>query len=147
MHLYDWTGRSAGSGIILARPLTFMNRSGNVMPVLLRRARADVEDLLVVCDNLDLPPGVVRLKRKGSARSHNGLASIMDRLGTGDFMRLYVGIGRPEPGVSVVDHVLGCPPEGEFQLYDDAITLGAWAVEELLTESTDAVMNGLNRRS
>jgi len=117
------------------------------MPVLLRRARADVEDLLVVCDNLDLPPGAVRLKRKGSARSHNGLASIMDRLGTGDFMRLYVGIGRPELGESVVDHVLGSPPEGERQLYEDAIALGAWAVEELLTESTDAVMNALNRRS
>ncbi len=117
------------------------------MPALLKRAGADVGDLLVVCDNLDLPPGTVRLKRKGSARSHNGLASIMGILGTGEFMRLYVGIGRPESGDSVVDHVLGCPPEREAELYEGAVSLAAWAVEALLTESADVVMNALNRRS
>lgn len=117
------------------------------MPALLKRARVDVGDLLVVCDNLDLPPGTVRLKRKGSARSHNGLASIMETLGTGEFMRLYVGIGRPESGDSVVDHVLGCPPEQESNLYEGAVSVAAWAVEALLTESTDTVMNALNRRS
>ncbi len=117
------------------------------MPVLLRRAGADVGDLLVVCDNLDLPPGTVRLKRNGSSRSHNGLASIMDVLGTGEFMRLYVGIGRPESGGSVVDHVLGCPPESESELYSGAGSLAVWAVEQLLSESADSVMNALNHRS
>lgn len=147
LRLYEWTGSASVQGIVLARPLTYMNRSGTVMPSVLRRARADVGDLLVVCDNLDLPPGTVRLKRKGSARSHNGLASIMDILGTGDFMRLYVGIGHPEHGDSVVDHVLGCPPDHESELYREAVSLAAWAAEELMTESTDAVMNALNRRS
>lgn len=117
------------------------------MPGLLKRAGSDVGDLLVVCDNLDLPSGTVRLKRKGSARSHNGLVSIMDILGTGEFMRLYVGIGRPESGESVVDHVLGCPPLREADSYEAAVSLAAWAVEALLTESADAVMNTLNQRS
>jgi PTH1 family peptidyl-tRNA hydrolase len=71
----------------------------------------------------------------------------MDVLGTGDFMRLYIGIGRPEPGDSVVDHVLGCPPDRDSELYTSAVSLAAWAVEALLIDSPDAVMNALNRRS
>lgn len=147
LRLYEWTGRAAKDGIVLARPLTFMNRSGGVMPTLLRRAHSEVGDLLVVCDNLDLPPGTVRLKRKGRSRSHNGLSSVMDVLGTGEFMRLYIGIGRPDPGDSVVDHVLGCPPDRESELYTGAVSLAAWAVEATLIDSPDAVMNALNRRS
>jgi peptidyl-tRNA hydrolase, PTH1 family len=145
-HLYEWTGRPDESRMTLARPLTYMNRSGSVLPNLLKRTRSMTSDLLVVCDNLDLPAGSVRLKRKGSARSHNGLASIMDALGAGDFMRLYIGIGRPADGMTVVDHVLGIPPEDETEIYTSAIALAASSVEALLTQPPDAVMNSLNRR-
>ena len=124
-----------------------MNRSGSVILNLIRRTRVEIGEVLVVCDNLDLPPGTVRLKRRGSARSHNGLASVMDALGTGDFMRLYIGIGRPETGHTVVDHVLSVPPENETEVYASAISLAAWSVQALLTEPADSVMNSLNRRS
>ena len=131
---------------MLARPLTFMNRSGAVLPGLLRRAPAGVHELLIVCDNLDLPTGAVRLKRSGKARSHNGLASVMDALGTGEFLRLYIGIGRPADGTSVVDHVLGLPGEEEAAVLHSAVELAAGAVESLLTNPVDTVMNSLNRR-
>jgi PTH1 family peptidyl-tRNA hydrolase len=132
------------SSLTLARPLTFMNRSGEVMRALLRRAHASISDVVVICDNLDLPPGSVRVKRRGSARSHNGLASIMDALGTGEFLRIYIGIGRPAPGVTVVEHVLGVPPDEETEAYERAILAAASAVERLVDEPVDAVMNSVN---
>ena len=112
----------------------------------MRRCRCELSDLVVVCDNLDLPVGAVRLKRNGKSRSHNGLASIMDVLGTGDFTRIYIGIGRPQEGCSVVDHVLGVPTEDETQLYANAVSRAAWAAEALLDRGIETVMNDLNRK-
>jgi PTH1 family peptidyl-tRNA hydrolase len=132
-------------GLALAEPLTYMNNSGQVFPSLLRRFRVTSEELLVVCDNLDLPPGRVRLKRGGGTAGHNGLSSIVKALGHGDFMRLYVGVGRPESG-GVVEHVLGRPLEGEQKLYDEAVSRGADAVISLRERGLDQVMNEINRR-
>jgi len=123
-----------------------MNRSGTVIPSLLRASGATIDDLLVVCDNMDLQPGVVRLKRKGSSRSHNGLASIMDSLGTGNFARLYIGVGRPADASSVVDHVLAVPDEDEAPRYESAIREAAEAVTMLTGEAIDRVMNRVNLR-
>lgn len=142
---YEWSGRD--QTLVLARPLTFMNRSGTVLPALLRRTGASVAELVVVCDNLDLPAGTVRLKRRGSSRSHNGLASIMDELGTGEFMRLYIGIGRPPSGISVVDHVLTPPSSEEAPVYAEAVARAARAVDALSNSSPEAVMNELNARA
>lgn len=103
-------------------------------------------DLVVVCDNLDLPAGTVRIKRRGSARSHNGLASLMDALGTGEFARLYVGIGRPRGETTVIDHVLSRPDDDEHEHYRHAIDEAAQAVLELETQPLDAVMNAVNQR-
>ena len=131
---------------MLAIPLTYMNRSGHVIPGLLNATGASVEDLLVVCDNLDLPAGTVRIKRRGSARSHNGLASIMDALGTGDFARLYLGIGRPRGETTVIEHVLSVPGDDELELYGRAVDEAAQAVLDLQTQPLDAVMNAVNQR-
>jgi PTH1 family peptidyl-tRNA hydrolase len=132
-------------GLALAEPLTYMNNSGQVFPSLLRRYRVTSEGLLVVCDNLDLPPGRVRLKRGGGSAGHNGLSSIVKALGHGEFMRLYIGVGRPESG-GVVEHVLGQPPENERTLYDEAISRSVDAVISLREQSLDQVMNEINRR-
>ncbi len=123
-----------------------MNRSGLVISSLLRASGATADNLVVVCDNMDLQPGVVRLKRKGSSRSHNGLTSIMDSLGTGDFARLYVGVGRPSDPSQVVEHVLAVPDEGEMPLYRSAIREASEAVAKLADEDLDRVMNSVNLR-
>ncbi|TFH05969.1 MAG: aminoacyl-tRNA hydrolase, partial [Spirochaetales bacterium] len=102
--------------LFLSMPLTYMNRSGLVIPALLRKSRSKVSDLVVIVDNMDLPAGTVRMKRKGASRSHNGLGSLMDVLQTGEFLRIYIGIGRPGRTVSVVDHVLGVISDAELPL-------------------------------
>lgn len=140
---YVWSGRGE---LVVALPLTYMNRSGEVIPGLLRAAGASADDLLVVCDNMDLEPGMVRIKRRGSSRSHNGLASIMDALGTGDFARLYVGVGHPGAAEAVIDHVLSTPEEAEAPLYEEAAATAARTVLDVAERGLDAAMNDLHRR-
>jgi PTH1 family peptidyl-tRNA hydrolase len=122
-----------------------MNRSGSVVPWLLGRCDSSFETLLVVTDNLDLPAGRIRLKRGGKNRSHKGIASIIDTTGRSDFLRLYIGIGRPGPGSTVVDHVLSRPEGEERELVAAAIGRGSRTIELLTRSSVDSVMNEVNR--
>lgn len=136
--------------LLLAEPLTYMNRSGEVVPQLLARAHLDptsLERILVVCDNMDLPVGSVRLKRSGASVSHKGIASIVDALGTGAFPRLYIGIGRPSDGTSVVEHVLSRPSPKESDAYERAIASAAEAVLALTHEEFEDVLNRVNSRT
>ena len=130
----------------LIKPLSFMNNSGASLPRILRKLNCTPEQVLVVCDTLDLPSGVCRLKRGGKDAGHNGLKSIMYSLGTGDFARLYIGIGRPDTAVEVVDWVLGVPDTEERELLDEAIIRSAQAVELLLNHTLEYVMNELNKK-
>lgn len=105
---YEYARQKVGShSLHLVKPLTYMNRSGDIMPSLLRRKGTEKDALIVIVDNMDLPAGRVRMKANGSSAGHNGLKSIMANIETGEFYRLYIGVGRPEEGSTVVDHVLG----------------------------------------
>jgi PTH1 family peptidyl-tRNA hydrolase len=128
-------------------PLTFMNNSGSVATYALRQAKLSESNLVVVCDNLDLPPGSCRLKRGGGHAGHNGLKSVISHLGSTDFLRLYVGIGHPGKRSSVVDWVLGVPGEPEKGLIQDAVERAAAAIISLLTEQVEKVMNELNTKN
>jgi PTH1 family peptidyl-tRNA hydrolase len=101
---------------------------------------------VVICDNLDLEPGRVRMKQGGGTAGHRGLASIVETLGHGDFLRLYIGVGRPSDG-DVVAHVLGVPPPEEADVYDRAVTRAADAVLALRQRPPGQVMNETNRRT
>jgi PTH1 family peptidyl-tRNA hydrolase len=137
-----------GSGeLVLAKPLTYMNRCGQVLPEILARAGIGPEGLVVVCDTLDLPPGQCRLRRKGSSAGHKGLASIISTLGREDFMRLYVGIGHPGSASQVVDYVLGRPTEEESKRIAGALGRAADALLSLLDHDPEKVMNGLNQKT
>ena len=111
---------------VLVKPLTFMNRSGDIIRYFIPQ-RFSVDQLIVILDNLDLNAGTFRLRRGGSSAGHHGLKSLMGNLGSGNFIRIYVGIGRPEPGVTVVDHVLGGPEDPEER---DALSAGVAAAAE-----------------
>jgi PTH1 family peptidyl-tRNA hydrolase len=141
------SGRVGQAVLFLAKPLTYMNRSGEVFPGLWARAEGGLERLLVVCDTLDLPAGQCRLRRKGSSAGHKGLASIIARLGREDFMRLYIGIGRPRAGgpEAVVEHVLEAPRGEEQRLIEQGIEAAADGVMRLLAEEPEKVMNALNQ--
>jgi len=131
--------------LCLAKPVTFMNRSGEVIVDVLARARLSVMSLVVVCDNLDLPAGVCRLKRSGGSAGHHGLESIIAHLGDSSFYCLYIGIGRPADR-DVIAHVLGDPSVGERTLYTAAIERAAQGILTLLTRSPSEAMNELNQR-
>jgi PTH1 family peptidyl-tRNA hydrolase len=138
-------GRAAPDGrpLRLVQPLTYMNRSGVILPAL--RPLAGNGSLLVVCDTLDLPPGHCRLRRGGSSTGHKGLASVMAELGRADFLRLYIGIGRPSRQEEVVDYVLGCPSGAEAELLERGVEKAADGVLALLHEEPEKVMNALNQ--
>lgn len=121
-----------------------MNRSGDVIDRIKKRFGLTSERLVVVCDNIDLSVGRVRLKRGGGTAGHNGLKSIVTALDDSSFLRLYVGVGRPETG-SVVDHVLSVPGSDEAVAIGDAVARAADAVDRLTMMPADEVMNELNR--
>jgi peptidyl-tRNA hydrolase, PTH1 family len=128
--------------VLLVKPLKFMNLSGGPLKAALRQTDADVrDDLLVVADDVDLPLGRVRLRRSGSAGGHNGLRDIISTLGTDEFSRLRVGIGRAG---ETVDHVLSTFRAGERETADEAIATAADAAERWLRDGIEVAMNDFN---
>lgn len=140
-------GRFAGKKVVFIEPLTYMNNSGTILPVLKRKFQLSPDELVVVCDNLDLPTGVVRVKQGGGTAGHNGLASLVQHLGTKDFLRVYVGIGRPQYRGDVVKYVLGVPAAEERADLEAGIDRASDAMVELLTTAPEKVMNEFNRRN
>ena len=112
---------------ILVEPLTYMNKSGDIIPSLLREG----DGLIVICDQMDLPPGKLRIRMKGGSAGHNGLRSVIQYWGE-DFIHVYIGIGHPEEGISVPDHVLSRFSPSDSLLVDKATTMAAEAVLDIL---------------
>ena len=145
-------GKIAGVELLLAKPKTFVNLSGEAVSRLMRRYDIAVDDLLVICDDLDLPPSKLRLRHGGSAGGHKGIESIISALGSQDFPRIKVGIGRPvrEDGTAIADedgiisYVLGDFTPQEEKTIKPAIASVAEAIECILTEGITAAMNQFN---
>ncbi|MDF1568566.1 MAG: aminoacyl-tRNA hydrolase [Spirochaetaceae bacterium] len=142
----ELTGGENNRPIITVRYDGFMNNSGCIISALKRRYRAVPEDLLVVVDNMDLRPGICRIRKGGGTAGHNGLKSVVKHVGSGDFMRLYIGVGRPLDGVGVVEHVIGEPENQDAAAIIDACTRGADAIRRLAYTPFQQVAEGLNRR-
>jgi PTH1 family peptidyl-tRNA hydrolase len=131
--------------VLLVKPLKYMNLSGGPVRAALRQSGADpVEDLLVVTDDVDLPLGRLRLRRDGSAGGHNGLRDIIASLGSNEFNRLRVGIGRPGTSRVTVNHVLATFKPAERELATESIAVAADAVEAWLREGIESAMNEFN---
>ena len=122
-----------GSRLTLLKPMTFMNRSGLSVAKLLRFYKYPPEEMLVVHDELDLPEGVVRLKRDGGHAGHNGLRDIIDHVGSKDFYRLRIGIGRPEAGRNVADYVLSAPNQQGAIAMSQSIEMVLTKLDSLMT--------------
>lgn len=145
-------GELAGRSVFLAKPRTFVNLSGRAVSHLLRRHRLSSQQLLVVCDDLDLPLGCVRLRAKGSHGGHKGMRSIIDAVGSQDFPRIRIGIGRPEVGGEptwepehVVDYVLSPMTADERRILDEAVATAGEAILCLLSDGVEVAMNEFNR--
>ena len=140
-------GRCCGQKAVCIEPYTFMNRSGDVVPVIIRKFQATADNIVVVCDNLDLAPGLCRIKRGGGNAGHNGLTSLIQAYGTADFLRVYIGVGRPQHKTAVVSHVLGSPKGDERTELDEGIRRAAEALYRLFEEPLQRVMNEFNRKN
>jgi PTH1 family peptidyl-tRNA hydrolase len=149
-HLFEEFERAKGShqgtSIVLVKPLTFMNHSGRVVRQILKGNNATVDDLLVICDHLDLPAGVVKMKLKGSSGGHKGLSSIIACTGTEEFKRLYIGIGRPVHRDDVIDFVLDRPSGNDKILIDTATEKAAQFSLMIVDHNPNEMMNIVNRR-
>ncbi|HEV7137367.1 MAG TPA: aminoacyl-tRNA hydrolase [Steroidobacteraceae bacterium] len=135
----------AGTEVWLLKPMTYMNLSGQSVRSVAGFYRIAPQSILVAHDELDFPPGVVRLKEGGGAGGHNGLRDIMAQLGDA-FWRLRIGIGHPGDRDAVLDYVLGRPPAADAGLIREAVVAAADAVAVMLTEGGPKAMNRLHRR-
>lgn len=137
------SGSVNGTRVLLARPLTFMNLSGQSVRPLLRWYRVSLPDLLVVYDDLDLPLGKIRLRQKGSSGGHKGMASIIQELGSDEFARLRIGIGRPLHG-EPPEYVLSDFTRDESIVMDRTYDQAVAAIETFLANGIAVAMNQFN---
>jgi len=136
-------GQVAGAPVILAKPRTFMNMSGEAVGRLVRQFGVPLDDLLVIHDDLDLPMGKVRIRRCGGSAGHKGVESIIASLGSQDFPRIRVGIGRPDNGDEIA-YVLSDFSAEEREPVSDAIATVADAIHCILTEGIEVAMSRYN---
>ena len=130
--------------VVLVKPRTFVNRSGAAINYLTARYAAPIEKLLIVCDDINLPPGKLRMRRKGSAGGHNGIKSVIEAAGSQEFPRLRIGVGRPPEGTGQIEHVIGPMDSQNREVVDEAVERAAEAIECLLTEGIDEAMSRFN---
>lgn len=134
-----------GQRVLLAKPQTFMNESGIAVSGLKRKYDVALDEVLVITDELALPLGTIRLRRSGSAGGHNGLKSIIARLGSDEFPRLRLGIGSDHPFDDAADYVLGEFSRREREVLPTMIDRAADAVEDLLKTGIELTMSKHNR--
>lgn len=131
--------------VVLAFPTTFMNESGRAVSKLVRRyGFKSIDGLIVVQDELDLPPGTVRVKKGGGLGGHNGLRSVSAHMGSDDYIRVRIGVGKPQSKERGAQHVLSKVPPAERQLLDVAVDVAADAVETIVKSGVAAAMNAFN---
>lgn len=138
-------GVVAGEKCILAKPTTFMNLSGECVRELVDYYKADtVSELIVISDDVSLPVGQLRIRKKGSAGGHNGLKNIIAHLGHDQFIRIRVGVGEKPKGWDLADYVLGRFSGPEQRTMDEAAERAADAIRRIITDGPDAAMNAFN---
>jgi PTH1 family peptidyl-tRNA hydrolase len=137
-------GSIDGVTVVLVKPMAFMNTSGPQVQKIAGYYRILSEDMLVVHDDIDLAFGRIKIKEKGGDGGHKGVRSIIDAFGGGDFVRLRIGVGRPEAGISAADHVLGRFISSDKKVLDRIITMARDAVVTILCNGTEEGMNRFN---
>jgi PTH1 family peptidyl-tRNA hydrolase len=140
-----WVGFGSIEGVpvLLAKPLTYMNNSGESVGPLMRLLELKPEEVIVVSDEMNLPVGRIRVRRGGSAGGHNGLKSLIQHLRSEEFPRVRIGVGRPPEGAAI-GHVLGKFERGELEAIRAGIEVAAEAVEVIVSAGVESAMNRFN---
>ena len=137
-------GMYGGEKVILLKPQTYMNESGAAIGPMLTYYKVGLEDLIVVHDDMDIPAGMIRIRKKGGSGGHNGIKSIIAHVGGENFPRIRIGIGRPLSGWSVIDHVLAPFSSEDIPHIRTAIEMLLPAVSTMVTDGVDLAMNRYN---
>ena len=137
--------RAVGDGVLIVKPLTFMNLSGHAVAELIRYYRIALPDVLIVVDDVNLPLGRLRIRARGSHGGHNGLRSVAGQLGSDEYARLRIGIGRGDERRDLVEHVLARFDPEEREIVRAAVDRAADAAEMFVTDDIQQVMNTFNR--
>lgn len=141
---YIGKGMIEGQKVILIKPQTYMNLSGESIRSIMDYYKVELENLIVIFDDISLEPGQLRIRKKGSAGGHNGIKSIIAHLGTQEFARIKVGVGAKPPKMDLADYVLGHFSKGEQQMMEQAYQDGAAAAAAMMAEGIDNAMNRYN---
>lgn len=136
--------RASDRAVVLVKPQTFMNRSGDCLAALVRKQGLDAGELLVVVDDVDLPLGQIRIRPAGGAGGHNGLRSAIERLGSQGFPRVRLGVGLRPPGAELVDFVLGRFAKQDREAAQSMVQRAADAVEAAVEHGVPEAMNRFN---
>ena len=139
-------GNINNQSVILAKPLTFMNNSGQAVKALMNRFNIELDDLIIICDDFNLDLGNIRIRKRGSSGGHNGLTSVIEDLGTKDFLRLRVGIGTPPLRGDPAVYVLKKFTRNGKAVIKNMIPLSCDAINTIVSEGVEAGMNKYNRK-
>ena len=140
-------GMIEGQKVILLKPQTFMNLSGESIRAAVDFYKVDEkEELIFIYDDISIHPGQLRIRKKGSAGGHNGIKNIIAHLGHDTFMRIKVGVGEKPAGYDLADYVLGHFSKEDRAIMDDAFKEAAEAVKMMITDGPDAAMNAFNKK-
>lgn len=140
-------GYIGGQKVILAKPQTYMNLSGESIREIADFYKIEPENIIILCDDINLSEGQLRIRLKGSAGGHNGLKNIISHLGTQEFPRIRIGVGEKPRGMDLADYVLGRFPKEQQEVMEEAYRDAAEAACMMIEDGADAAMNHYNRKN
>ncbi len=133
-----------GEKVILLKPQTYMNLSGESIIQFKNFYKIDNEKIIVIYDDIDTPLGKIRIRKKGGPGTHNGMKSVVHYLSTDEFNRVRIGVGSPKPSEDIIEYVIGKIPQEEIKILDESAEKGANAVIEIIKSGVDIAMNKFN---
>ena len=138
------SGIIEGEKVILLKPQTYMNLSGESVKEILKFYKLSTDNLIIIYDDIDIEAGIIKLRKTGGPGTHNGMKSVINEIQTEKFPRVRIGIGRPEYKSDLINYVIGKIPEQEIQVLDKSTTLAKDAVIEIIKNGIDKAMNKFN---
>ena len=138
------TGNIEGEKVILLKPQTYMNLSGEAIREIIDFYKIEVKDIIIIYDDIDIEPEIIKIRKKGGPGTHNGMKSVVEHLKTQEFTRIRVGIGSPKYKDDLINYVIGAISEEDIEKLDKGTTLAKDAIIEIIKNGVDIAMNKYN---
>lgn len=139
-----WSGIIENEKVILLKPQTYMNLSGESIKEAMAFYKIKSENIIVIYDDIDIEPGIIKIRKKGGPGGHNGMKSVISEIDTQNFPRIRIGIGKPENKGQLIEYVIGKMPQTDKDILEKATILGKEAILEIIKNGVDIAMNKFN---